>query len=447
MDSEPPIPDSDDLAAEMPPAEVAGERGGAGDDAEDAGASLGERLLRRSRGLVERLEQGDRRRRLVLAFVAVVVTSLAAGLVAGTCFGGAPSDPIEELGLDRDPSSKAVSGAAAPGVGSAATTSPRPVAEPVIDAEQEVFAERRQRQLADRQRLEESSGVPDFTDHALVTELSGLWNLDLGRGRRGFRVRFGADPVRTVHRERFDVTLFGAEGRGLPPYFTVLDLPEGKLLAFLDASGSFRLVLEDLRRESDGRLSWRGSGLGRRYGRKLDGPSPWRFGGYDSGSDDSGPFGRRDDGDESPDSRRGGNRRDETRVGARPREAPTVTSREALDEVERHVDELALGLMSRDPRRVYGLWAGRPDDVTREAVSGLLSRYSGLRVWARVLSVDVVATTEGTEARFEAVVTMQGMPGGARNRRDVELRDVRWRGRILFSGERPQGVQLDPFPG
>jgi hypothetical protein len=286
--------------------------------------------------------------------------------------------------------------------------------------------------------------VPDFTDHALVQELDGAWRLDLGHGRRGYDVRFGTDPVRVVHRQRFDVTLYDAAGSGLPPYFTVFDLPDGKLLAFLDAAGTFQLVLEDVRRESDGRLSWQGPRGERRYGTLLGGESPWRF----DGRDRPGPT----EPNEPNEPNAGGESVERPsappRVGMRARPEPVPVGIEAAlqEAVERHLDEIAFGLMERDAARVFALWGGQPDDVTRKAVTGLFDRYASLRAWTRLLSVDVASTEDGPQARFEVVVTIQGAPKGARLRRDVELRDVRWRGRIGLDGS-GLAVELDPFPG
>lgn len=389
------------------------------------------------------------RLRLALAFVAVVVTALVLGLLAGTCWGGSPEPPLEELGLGSVTSPSD----AASGDGDAETGESG-----LDDPEQQAFAERHERELASRQsEPEPGSTVPDFTDHALVQELAGIWRLDLGRGRRGYQVRFGTDAVRKVHRERFDVTLFDVVGRGLPPYFTVLDLPDGKLLAFLDAAGTFRLVLEDVRRESDGRLSWRGALRERRYGTRLDGESPWRYG-RERQRDADQPSPREL---EPREPSRFEDERDDLRereVQETPAERPSVGVRETpepvpaavrdrlYEELERHLDELAFGLMERDAGRVFALWGGRPDRTTQGAVSELLERYVSMRVWTRVLALEVESTEGGPQARFEVVVTLQGAPKGARNRRDVDLRDIRWRGRLVLT-DGGVGVELDPFQG
>lgn len=411
----------------------------------------------------------DERRKLLLAAALLVAVSMTLGLVAGTCFGGNPEPPLEALGLGSPSDENDAPSANASASDSADdTVDDGAGGEDGLDAEQQAFAERRERELAARQsEPEPGSAVPDFTDHALVQELAGSWRLDLGRGRRGYRVRFGSDPVRKVHRQRFDVTLFDvvgldAVGRRLPPYFTVFDLPEGKLLAFLDASGTFRLVLEDVRRESDGRLSWRGPQWGvpngdRRYAERLDGESAWRWG-RDREPEGRGGRAEPEPLEEEPtwtDRPEDNPPTDPPTVGVRPRPGPVSEDVEArlYDALERHLDELAFGLMERDVGRVYALWGGRPDAETRAAVEGLLARYSAMRVWSRPLAVDVVSTEDGPQAHFEVVVTIQGAPRDARNQRDIELRNVRWRGRLGLrwfggggsDGSRGEAVQLDPL--
>ena len=84
-----------------------------------------------------------------------------------------------------------------------------------------------------------------------------------------------------------------------------------------------------------------------------------------------------------------------------------------------------------------------PDAITRSAIEQLLERYGTMRVWTRLLSLEVAQSPDGPLARFEAVATIQGTPKGARHRRDIDLRDVRWRGRVALRGG--SGVQLDPF--
>ena len=384
----------------------------------------------------ERLRTYDGRRRVAITFVAVVGASLVLGLLAGMCWGGSPEPPLEALGLGR--------------VGTEEPAEPDTMEgtamDEELDAEQQAFAERRERELSSRQsESEPGSTVPDFTDHALIQELAGNWRLDLGRGRRGYRVRFGSDSVRTVHRQRFDMTLFDAVGRGLPPYFTVLDLPDGKLLAFLDTAGTFRLVLEDVRREADGRLSWRGPSRARRYGIRLDGDSSWRFG--RERKERSAPDAERQAGVESavPETETVTPRRPRVQVRTLPGPVPEGLRARLYTRVERHLDELAFGLMERDVDRVFALWAGRPDEATRSSVEELLESYASMRVWTRLLVLEIVPTDEGPEAHFAAVVTVQGAPAAARHRRDVDLRDIRWQGRLVLEGD--VGVQLDPFPG
>lgn len=427
------------------------------DSAADGPAEESDRVAGRGEGLrggLADLDAGDRRLRLGLAFAAVILVSLGLGLLAGTCWGGAPEPPLEGLGLGTDERATGTPEEPGPEESEGGEAEPRG-----LDPEQQAFAERRERELAARQaEAEPGHTVPDFTDRALVRELAGSWRLDLGRGRRGYRVRFGADPVRTVHRQRFDVTLFdvvalGGGARGLPPYYTVLDLPDGKLLTFLDASGTFRLVLEDVRRESDGRLSWRGPGGERRYGVRTDEPSAWRFDGAESAppspeprSASPSPEPSREPGGDEP-GMRDRQVREEPAVGLRPPPSPVpeATTARLYDELERHLDDFALGLMEQDAGRVFDLWGGDPDLTTRAAVANLLSRYASLRVWTRLIDVEVASTEDGPQLRFEAVVTVQGARHGARSRRDVDLRDVRWRGRVALRNGR--GVQLDPYPG
>ena len=208
-----------------------------------------------------------------------------------------------------------------------------------------------------------------------------------------------------------------------------------------------------VRRESDGRLSWRGPSRERRFGLRLDGKSSWRFGGQQEVEEQAG----RADSDQlngttlEERGRNVGTTDDgPLRVGIRSLPGPVSADVRArlYDALERHLDELAFGLMERDRDRIFALWGGQPDAVTRSAVDDLLARYTALRVWTRPLAIDVGSTSDGPEARFEVVVTIQGAPKGARNQHDIDVRNLRWRGRLGlrgFDGNWGDPVQLDPL--
>ncbi|MEM9556615.1 MAG: hypothetical protein AAGC60_20315 [Acidobacteriota bacterium] len=201
--------------------------------------------------------------RLLLALVPLALLLLLLGLVAGTWWIGTPRAPsLEEL-LDTAPPTAPAHGG------------------PGLDAEQSAFLEDDASDLRDvavDERLEEAArgrtrresldrsptgGAPDFTDFDAIRYLAGAWRLELGRDRF-VHLRFDSAPAGHVPRDGYRVTVFRVDGARWP-YFTVVSLSDGRhLLAFLDADGRFRDLLENFEARPPTHLAYNLPGSSRR---------------------------------------------------------------------------------------------------------------------------------------------------------------------------------------
>ena len=173
----------------------------------------------------------------------VLLGVLGVAAVVGSWWRSSPQPPTELLGLR--------------------STESQP---PATDVEQLAFAAKRDvdREIAP---LPLSDAVA-LTDYAWIERLAGRWTLDLGD--RAVAATFGRVAVNRVPGSRLTLDIFPVDGRGVPPFYTVLRRSENdSFLAFRDEDGQYLGLLDDLQAHGDDLISYRPGGAdARRFGHR-----------------------------------------------------------------------------------------------------------------------------------------------------------------------------------
>jgi hypothetical protein len=405
-----------------------------------------------------------RRRKGVTTAVLLATTALALALVAVliTWWSATPSSPVTDLGLRTADGAGEVEGGGE-----------------LIDAEQSAFLERRGGAALEGEDGAGGTGnEATFTDTVAVLRLAGAWTFDLGGapsqlgGPEPLVGVLGSEVVKRQEREHLTLELFQVLSRDLPSYYTILALPEGRFMTFQGEDGVYRYVLEDVRIHGEDIFSYRlGSSSRRRYAHRLS-EEGLRGGDAPRSSDE--PRLRSEEPDRPPVVIR---REPDVPVDAlwqqgralmlaeryhsldrlldrilrrQPDHGPARRWKEQIprwiDEQERMITgqvrsrlgELVGGLADRDLERVLAQWGGQADRPTRAFFERRIETYPRIRVWARLLEIEV----RDGEAKFSATLTLEGQGGGRnRGRRSSSIEEIPWRARF------ENGVFVGSFPG